>query len=330
MQKLKTLSDPQENWTSILKQNFRYVKDLADFLEISPEDRQHLLERPTFAIQVPFRLAQKMKKGTLDDPLTRQFLPLKEETIEAFGFVEHPVCDGAFQEEGKLLKKYEGRVLLLTTSACAMHCRYCFRQNYPYEKEKIFDKEIECIRKDSSIQEVLLSGGDPLSLPDYQLEKILAALSSISHVKRIRFHTRFLIGIPERITASFLHLLSQLPQTIYIVIHTNHPSEIDEEVIKALQLLRKNGCILLNQSVLLKGVNDDFNTLKALSEKLIDHGILPYYLHQIDQVKGTTHFFVPEQKGRELVQKLQAQLPGYAVPKYVREIPGHSSKTILT
>lgn len=330
MQNLRIISQNEENWKSVLKKNFRYVKDLADFLEISPEDRKNLLERPHFAIQVPLRLAQKMKKGTLNDPLTRQFLPLKEEEIEASDFVDHPVCDSSFQEEGKLLKKYEGRVLLLTTGACAMHCRYCFRQNYPYEKEKTFDQEIQRIQADSSIQEVLLSGGDPLSLPDYQLEKILTALSAISHVKRIRFHTRFLVGIPERISSSFLQILSRLSQIIYIVIHTNHPLEIDEEVIRALQDLRKHGCILLNQSVLLKGVNDDCNTLKTLSEKLIDHGVLPYYLHQLDQVRGATHFFVPEEKGRELIKQLQAQLPGYAVPKYVREIPGNPSKTILT
>lgn len=329
MSRLKVLRDFQEDWRSILRTNFNRVEKLADFLEISEEERSLLLLNPKFAIQVPLRLAKKMTKGTLNDPLTRQFLPLLEELVRNPDFIAEPVCDGAFQAETKLLQKYKGRVLLLTTGACAMHCRYCFRQNYSYEGSKNFEEEIEWIRANPSIHEVILSGGDPLSLSDHILEGILEPLASMSHVKRIRFHTRFLIGIPERINGSFLQILSKIPQEIYIVIHCNHVRELDEDVLLALNLLRNVGCVLLNQAVLLKGVNDDVKTLTELSEELVNHGVLPYYLHQLDRVSGAGHFEVSEEEGKRLVAEMAKELPGYAVPKYVREIPYELNKTVL-
>lgn len=316
-------------WKEILRKNFNYISILADFLELSQDQREQLDDCPKFPIQVPVRIAQKMIKGSLDDPLFRQFVPLKKERQKNEAFVTDPVCDASFQKGGKLLHKYEGRALLLCTSACAMHCRYCFRQNFDYQKNKLFDEEIAWISQDSSIHEVILSGGDPLSLSQDLLSSIMRKISLISHVKRIRFHTRFPIGIPERIDDDFLEMIDQIPQQIYFVIHCNHPHEIDKDVLFHLKKLQKKGCVVLNQAVLLHGVNDNVETLLTLCEKLADEGILPYYLHQLDRVEGASHFEVSEAHGKNLIKEVAKRLSGYAVPKYVREIAGESNKTVL-
>ncbi|WP_068468534.1 KamA family radical SAM protein [Candidatus Protochlamydia phocaeensis] len=317
-------------WRAILRENFNRVEALADFLELSSQQRQQLLFKPTFAINVPLRLAQKMAKQNLDDPLVRQFLPTRQENENHPDFVLDPVQDETFRCEAKLLHKYEGRVLLVCTSACAMHCRYCFRQNFSYDREdKLFLAEIEAIRSDASIHEVILSGGDPLSLSDETLKSLLDQLNAIPHLKRLRFHTRFPIGIPERIDDSFLRLISACSKQLFFVIHCNHPKELGADLFARLKELQKLGCVLLNQAVLLKGVNDDAPTLRTLCEELADQGILPYYLHQLDRVQGTAHFEVEEEQGRALIREIARSLPGYAVPKYVREIAGEPHKTPL-
>lgn len=317
-------------WRQILRQNFTQWETFADYLELDPAQRQEILQHPHFVLNVPMRLAKKMAKGTLDDPLLRQFLPTKREEEELPGFVVDPVGDQACRKGPKLLHKYNGRALLVCTSACAMHCRYCFRQNFDYDTApQLFKKELETISLDTSLQEIILSGGDPLSLSNSNLNELLIKLSNIPHVKRIRFHTRFPIGIPERIDEQFLQILDDVTAQLWFVIHVNHPSELDVEVLAHLKLLQKRGITLLNQSVLLKGVNDDVHILKELCEKLVDNGIIPYYLHQLDRVKGAAHFEVDEAQGRLFIQELLRQLPGYAVPKYVCEIPGEPSKTIL-
>lgn len=317
-------------WKQILRQNFTDVSKLAGFLELSPEQQQLIKKKSPFVLSLPKRLAEKIKKGDLNDPLLKQFLPTLLENNEAETFVSDPVGDLACQRTPKLLHKYKGRVLLICTSACAMHCRYCFRQNYPYEiAEKIFEKELEEISKDTSISEVILSGGDPLSLSDETLSSLLDQLGALSHVHRIRFHTRFPIGIPERIDSSFLKILEQSNQQIWFVIHSNHPKEFDQDVWEALSKIRKLGIPILNQSVLLKGINDDILTLATLFRDLVDHGVQPYYLHQLDRVKGTTHFEVTEEEGKRLLETVRKQLPGYAIPLYVREISGEPSKTPL-
>lgn len=317
-------------WRQIQRQNFTRIDPLADFLELSDGQRQQLLTKPRFVLNLPLRLAKKIAKGTLEDPILRQFVPLQDEMVRTPDFLEDPVGDKLFRLESKLLSKYEGRVLLVCTSACAMHCRYCFRQNFEYESQnKTFTKEIELIAKDPTIHEVILSGGDPLSLSDEVLEGLLHQLAGIPHINRIRFHTRFPIGIPERISPNFLNIIASIPKQIWFVIHANHPLELDADVIHHVKQLQRLGCTVLNQAVLLKGVNDELDVLKALCEKLVDHGILPYYLHQLDRVQGAAHFEVSEEKGRELIQELAKSLPGYAVPKYVREIAGEFSKTPL-
>lgn len=317
-------------WQQILQQNFRDWRKLADFLELSPSQKQTILEVSHFPLNLPLRIAGKIRKQDLEDPLLKQFLPVKEETLLSKEFVLNPMAEDSFRKEAKLLHKYEGRALLVCTSVCAMHCRYCFRQNFAYDTvDKSFSQELALIREDPSLHEIILSGGDPLSLSDSRLQGLLVELSSIPHITRIRFHTRFPIGIPERITDAFVTLLQSLPQKIWFVIHVNHPRELDEDICRKIRELQKIGVIVLNQSVLLKGVNDNVETLKELCEELVNYGVLPYYLHQLDRVQGAAHFEVDEKKGQQLIQALAAQLPGYAVPKYVREIPGEPNKTAL-
>lgn len=316
------------SWRNILQNNFRSWENLADFLELDSVQRKHLVANPRFALNVPMRLAQKMAKRSLDCPLFKQFLPTVQELANAVNFIDDPVGDAQFRCTSKLLQKYEGRVLLVCTSACAMHCRYCFRQNYDYEVErKGFEQEIAMIKADTSLHEVILSGGDPLSLSNRVLRDLLDQLNAIPHIRRIRFHTRFPIGIPERIDQEFIDMLDQSQAQVWFVIHSNHPDELDEDVLGHLEFLRKRGIVVLNQAVLLQGVNDNLETLYMLCRKLSDHGIIPYYLHQLDRVNGAGHFEVGEEVGKHLIEQLNALLPGYAVPKYVREIAGKKNKT---
>ncbi len=317
-------------WKTILRKNFRRLEDLASYLELTPDQREQLSKSPSFALNVPLRLAQKMQKGTLDDPLFKQFVPTLEELTVHPDFNKNPVGDCNARKEDKLLHKYIGRALILASSACVMNCRYCFRQHFPYETEqKGFTNEIEKIRNDSSIHEIILSGGDPLSLSDANLSDLINELVSMPHIKRIRFHTRFPVGIPERLDESFLQLIKNCPLQIYFVLHINHPNELDQHLFDHLKPLQLLGVILMNSAVLLKGVNDNVETLQELSEQLINHGILPYYINQLDRVEGGVHFEVPEEKGLWLINEIAKKLPGYGVPKYIREIEGQPYKTPL-
>jgi EF-P beta-lysylation protein EpmB len=311
-----------EIWRIRQKEGFNSIKAIAEFLNIDPV---HLLNKKEFPLHVPKRLAEKMPKGCLDNPLARQFLPLLEELEE--GGVKDPVGDQAAMKGSALLHKYEGRALLLATGACAMHCRYCFRQNFAYKSE--VDKALFKIGQDPSIEEVILSGGDPLSLSDMALKEIFDRLEAIPHVKMIRFHTRFIIGIPERVTERFLELLKNCSKQIVFVVHINCIEELDEEIFSAIGAIQQLKIPVLTQSVLLKGVNDSVDALKKLFMALVQRGVIPYYLHQLDRVKGALHFEVPIQEGKNLMVALRNCMPGYAVPRYVQEIAGEKSKTII-
>lgn len=318
------------DWIQVLRTNFHSWEKLALFLELNSEQREKILINPHFSLNVPFRLAKKMAKGTLDDPLLKQFVPLNEENKSIDGFIKDPVTELSYRPAAKLLHKYEGRALIVCTSACAMHCRYCFRQHFNYDKEdKTFAEELKILSQDHTIKEVILSGGDPLSLSQRVLNSLLEELSKISHIQRLRFHTRFPIGIPERIDQDFLHLLQSFPRQIFFVIHVNHPKELDAEIFARLNQVQKLGIPVLNQAVLLQGVNDSVEVLSELCEILVNEGILPYYLHQLDRVQGGAHFEVPQQKGQKLISEISKKLSGYAVPKYVSEIPGFPNKTLL-
>lgn len=302
-----------------------------DFLEIEEGLRAQILKAPKFPLNLPRRLAEKIEKNSLNDPIFLQFVPLDKEAKSApSGFCLDPVQDASFRKGKRLLQKYEGRALLLATSACAMNCRYCFRRHFDYqENESFFEQELASLESDPTISEIILSGGDPLSLDNRELRRLIERLSLIPHLKRLRFHTRFPIGIPERIDRDFLEILKESRLQTFFVIHCNHPKELDEEIFAALKSIQKLGIPVLNQAVLLKGVNDDAATLKELMQLLVDQGILPYYLHQLDRVEGADHFEVEERRGQELMRELASSLSGYAVPKYVREIPGMTEKTSL-
>jgi EF-P beta-lysylation protein EpmB len=315
-------------WRQIQKENITSIQKLADFLELSKENRSQLSPSPRFVLNLPLRLAEKMAKNDLNDPIFRQFVPLIEETYQTPGFTADPVCDQSFRIGGKVLHKYQGRTLWLATSACAMHCRYCFRQNFPYETQQSdHAEELAYLQNNPDIQEVILSGGDPLSLTDTALMQLLYAIDSIPHIRRIRFHTRFPIGIPERIDNSFLEGLSGLKKQIYFVVHTNHARELDSDVVQSLRKVASLGIPLLNQSVLLKGVNDTEEAMLGLCQALTDAGIIPYYLNLLDLVEGAAHFSVSEQRGQELIRYVQERHSGYGVPRLIREEPGSKSKT---
>jgi EF-P beta-lysylation protein EpmB len=267
-------------------------------------------------------------------------LPLGDELVDVAGFTADPVGDGPAELAAGLLQKYESRALLITTGACAVHCRYCFRRHYPYDTAPkslaAWEPALAAIEADPAIDEVILSGGDPWTLVDDLLAPLAARIAAVLHVRRLRVHTRLPIFVPERICdsllawfskASFANSASRLVPIC--VIHANHAAELDDSVAAALAKLQQAGVLLLNQTVLLQGVNDSVGALDALSRRLVDVGVAPYYLHQLDRVAGAAHFEVPEAQGLKLVEALRARLPGYAVPRYVREEPGAQSKTPL-
>ncbi len=318
------------HWRQVQKENFTKIEELASFLELDAERQAALLKSPRFVLNLPRRLAAKIAKNTLDDPILRQFVPLAEEAVITPGFVPDPVYDLSFRKTSNVLHKYSSRALLLATSACAMHCRYCFRQNFPYETSASrSDEAIAYFAAHPELTEVIFSGGDPLSLSDTGLAEYLDAFNAMPHLQRIRFHTRFPIGIPERIDASFLALLGRCVKQLYFVIHCNHARELDSDVQKAFRSIHALGIPVLNQSVLLRGVNDTEETQQELCETLLGIGVIPYYLHLLDPVQGAGHFQVSEERGQELIRFLQANLSGYGVPRLVREQAGESAKTFI-
>jgi EF-P beta-lysylation protein EpmB len=287
----------------------------------------------TFALRVTRSYLARMRRGDAADPLLRQVMPLADELIESPGYGSDPLQEHAATRAPNLLQKYAGRALLITTQSCAIHCRYCFRREFPYSAQAEAEEgagrwsaALATIANDTSIEEVILSGGDPLSLSDARLARITDAIAGMPHVQRIRVHTRQPIVLPSRVDAGLLTWLRGIPRPTVFVLHTNHPNEIDDEVRGACARLRAAGVTLLNQSVLLKGVNDDVETLAQLSRVLMDAGVVPYYLHLADRVRGTAHFDVAEPEARRLVERLSARLSGYLVPRLVREVPGTAYK----
>lgn len=286
-----------------------------------------------FPLRVPLSYVQKMRYGDATDPLLKQVFPLIDEGYASEDFVTDPVGDHLAVRSPGMLQKYQGRALLVTTGACAIHCRYCFRRHFPYSTsnplsshwQQTFDE----LKSDTSITEVILSGGDPLSLTDDKLANIIDDLATIPHMKRLRIHTRLPLVLPDRITPELLTWLQKTRFKVIMVIHANHANEIDAATTKVLEKLRNTGCQLLNQSVLLKGVNDSEHALFELSEKLNEVDVLPYYLHLLDKVAGAQHFEVREEKAISLIDALRKQLPGYLVPRLVREQQGKASKTII-
>jgi len=286
-----------------------------------------------FGLKVPESYLSRIKKSDPNDPLLLQILPLGAEFIQKSDFEKDPLNEKAFNPLPGLLHKYKSRVLITFMGTCAINCRYCFRREFPYAENNPgrngLDDILAYVKHHPDISEVILSGGDPLVAPDEFIASFCEKLSAVSSVKTLRFHTRMPIVIPERITSTLIQALNKFPRRKVIVFHINHPQEINEEVIEAIQPLKAANITLLNQSVLLKKINDDASTLVQLSERLFDGGILPYYLHLLDKVKGTSHFNVTETKAKKLMKTLQESLPGYLVPKLTREVAGEKHKIML-
>ena len=286
-----------------------------------------------FPLKVPRGFVARMRHGDPRDPLLRQVLPLGAELDEVPGYLADPVGDLAAKAGPGVLHKYEGRALLVTTGACAVHCRYCFRRHFPYDDENAsrdgFGPALDAIRGDTSIGEVILSGGDPLALSDRRLSLLFEGLRAIPHVRRVRLHTRLPVVLPERIDRAFLDAWTGVPLQKVVVVHANHAREIDGSVRAAIADLRATETTVLNQAVLLRGINDSVANLVELSETLFAAGVLPYYLHVLDRVAGAAHFDLPVETAQRLVADVATHLPGYLVPRLVREEPGAPAKTVL-
>lgn len=286
-----------------------------------------------FPLRVPQGFVARMRHGDPRDPLLRQVLPLDDEMRPMAGFSRDAVGDGAARAGDGVIRKYRGRALLIATGSCAVHCRYCFRRHFPYAEETAaaagWHDAVETIRGDDSIDEVILSGGDPWSLATAKLAELTQALAGIGHLKRLRVHTRLPVVLPERVDADLLGWLAALPWPITIVVHANHANEFDSGVDAAMGRLRGTGATLLNQAVLLRGVNDSVEALANLSQRSHAAGVLPYYLHQLDRVEGAAHFEVDDARARQLHAALATQLSGYLVPRLVREVAGDPGKRPL-
>jgi EF-P beta-lysylation protein EpmB len=321
-------------WQQALQDAVSDPAELLGLIRLGPEwlDPARAAAR-RFPLRVPRGFVDRMRLGDPRDPLLLQVLPLGTELDEVPGYVTDPVGDLAAKAGPGLLHKYEGRALLITTGACAVNCRYCFRRHFPYDDENAsragFAPALDAIRADTTIGEVILSGGDPLTLNDRRLTSLWEGLAAIPHVRRIRIHTRLPVVLPERIDGAFLEAWSAVPLQKVVVVHANHANEIDHTVRAAIAGLRAADTAVLNQTVLLRGINDRVDDLVALSEALFGAGALPYYLHLLDRVAGAAHFDTPVATAQRLVADLANRLPGYLVPRLVREEPGAPAKTVL-
>jgi EF-P beta-lysylation protein EpmB len=325
-------------WQREWRESFRNTPDLLAFLHL---DSHHAPEShgifpdpdPNFPLRVPRAYAALMRKGDWNDPLLRQVIALASEKTEVPGFTADAVGDHAAQDGPAVLRKYKGRALLVLTGECAVHCRYCFRREYPYADQALSHDEWENVYArldaDPKVEEILFSGGDPLSLSDAKLRWHFVRALRLSNLRRLRVHTRVPVVLPSRVDDSFLTLIEEVAakKPLYLVLHINHANEIGPELEVKVKSLRAAGAILLNQSVLLRGVNDTVAALLNLSLRLLDAGVLPYYLHQLDRVRGAHAFEVPESEGLRLMNGLRKLVPGYGLPRYVREIAGEESKT---
>jgi EF-P beta-lysylation protein EpmB len=321
-------------WQRLWREAIRDPRELLDLLGLDPaalgvDDAA----AAQFPLRVPRGFVARMRAGDPHDPLLRQVLPLGEEMKPMPGFSLDAVGDGLAKAGDGVIRKYRGRALLITTGSCAINCRYCFRRHFPYARETAaagqWRQAVDLIAADASIDEVILSGGDPLSLATAKLAELTHALADIGHLRRLRLHTRLPVVLPERVDDELVSWLAGLPWPVTVVLHANHAHEFDGSVDAACARLREAGVTLLNQAVLLRGVNDDVDALAALSERGFRAGVLPYYLHQLDRVQGAAHFEIPDERARELHATLASRLSGYLVPRLVREVSGDPGKRPL-
>lgn len=329
-------SDPSEvvSWQVALQQAITDPELLCKRLQIPMAQREAILDAcRKFPLKVPEPYLNRMACGDARDPLLLQVLPQAQELEEAIGFVDDPLDERGHNPVPGLIHKYATRVLLITTSLCAVHCRYCFRREFPYDDNRnsrdSWQQALTYIRQHTELNEVILSGGDPLALPDRQLAWLSEAIADIPHIIRLRMHTRLPVVIPQRVNTALLDWLDRSRLQKVIVLHCNHPNEIDDALLAATRQLTDHNITLLNQSVLLAGINDSATTLAQLSEKLFAAGVQPYYLHQLDKVRGSQHFSVSDADALSIHQQLQSLLPGFLVPTLAREEAGKPGKSRL-
>lgn len=331
----QTASRWQTNdWQLALKTMLRSVEDLCNYVAIDIEQlEQAQLAHKDFAVRVPTAYADQIEKGNSQDPLLLQVLPQAAELVETPGFVTDPLNEESFNNIPGLIHKYHGRVLFITSPSCAINCRYCFRRHFPYQENNPslaqWQQALDYIRADSTINEVILSGGDPLSATDNYLASLIAEIEKIEHVKWLRLHTRLPVVIPQRVTQTLLNILNNSRLQSSVVLHINHANELSAEVAEAIALLHSHRIRVMNQSVLLRGVNDSFVSQKQLLEKLHLHRVQAYYLHLLDPVKGAAHFLVDDTQALELYEQLRRALPGYMLPRLVRETAHQPYKTSI-
>ena len=321
----------ESNWQKELANCFTTLESLLDYLELDPNlAEENTAARKLFAMKVPRHFASLMKKNDINDPLLMQVLPKFVEYKDTPGFVKDPLQEHNNSVKG-LLHKYDNRVLLIVKSGCAVNCRYCFRREFPYEENAVNKRDLEkalaYIKNNSGINEVILSGGDPLMAKDSHLKWIVTQLEAIPHILRLRIHTRLPVVMPSRVNNEFIEWFSQCRFQKVIVLHINHSNEISLRLADACAKMKAKGITILNQAVLLKGINDEVSEQVALSEALFNIGIMPYYLHLLDKVKGAAHFNVDVDSAKNIMRGLIKRLPGYLVPKLVTEIGGQPSKT---
>jgi EF-P beta-lysylation protein EpmB len=317
----------QQRWREAIRDPRELLRQLGlDPVELGVSDEA----AGQFAVRVPQGFAARMRHGDRHDPLLRQVLPISDELKIVPGFSLDAVGDGAAKKATGVIQKYRGRALLVTTGSCAINCRYCFRRHFDYGTENAaregWRDAVDAIAQDPDIDEVILSGGDPLALATHKLVELTQALRQIPHLRRLRIHSRLPVVLPERVDDDLVQWLGSLPWPVAFVIHANHANEFDASVDAAMARLREAGATLLNQAVLLRGVNDSIEALQALSERSFAAGVLPYYLYQVDRVEGVAHFEVDDDTAKDLHAQLTARLSGYLVPKLVREISGDTSK----
>ncbi|HNV84725.1 MAG TPA: EF-P beta-lysylation protein EpmB [Arenimonas sp.] len=329
-----SLSAQPKSWQMLWREAVRDPRELLEILDLGHLAGQISDQAAAqFPLRVPRGFIAKMRRGDANDPLLRQVLPIQDEEqiVEGYGF--DAVGDAAAKGGTGIIHKYHARALLITTGSCAIHCRYCFRRHFPYAEETAASQHwaeaITYLKSDSSITELILSGGDPLSLSTAKLKELTDAIAMMPQIKRLRLHTRLPVVLPERIDAELLDWIHGLGWPLTVVIHANHAQELMPDVAKAVSKLRRAGSTMLNQAVLLKGVNDQASEQIELSERLFDIGVLPYYLHQLDKVQGAAHFQIDDEQALAIHQSMMQALPGYLVPKLVREVPGEASKTPL-
>ena len=322
------------SWQETLTNTVNDIDQLLSLLGLSREDMPvHLQSLTDFPLKVPLPYLNRIERKNPEDPLFLQIFPSYLEGESLAGYTKDPLEEAQFNVRSGMLHKYSGRVLFIATACCAIHCRYCFRRHFPYSDNRpgkqLWQEALAYIRNDKSINEVILSGGDPLTLPDNYLGWFYQQISAIKHINRIRIHTRLPIMIPQRITSSLLEILANPELQTILVLHSNHAQELDHDVMQACHSLHDCGVMLLNQSVLLKNINDSAIALAELSEKLCQARVMPYYLHLLDKVQAAGHFDVSEDNAVELMKDLQNHLPGFLVPKLVRETAGETHKTVI-